>query len=140
MWRVYFACFQIGQIDLRDPQTHAAVVCKFGPDRTQDRLAGAMTRSPQEVAGKQPPVRCEPGAVLAAVKAAARRRWRWPAASLDRGSARRQRESWPGRRNGAFSRTKKPDDCGGILRSQRSQPPGAGQGVTATISSTLAVA
>ena len=46
----------------------------------------------------------EPGAVLAAVKDAARRaRARWPAkgrATLDRGGARRPEEVRPGRRNG----------------------------------------
>src|SRR5689334_20407138 len=47
------------------------------------------------------------GAVLAAVKTAARRLRRWPTASLDRGCARRHPDRRSGRRNGAFGRTKK---------------------------------
>ena len=40
-------------------------------------------------------------AVLACIKAAARRLRRWPSASLDPGCARRLGKGWPGRRNGA---------------------------------------
>jgi hypothetical protein len=40
-------------------------------------------------------------AVLARVKAAARRLRRWSSASFDPGCARRPRKLWPGRRNGA---------------------------------------
>jgi len=42
----------------------------------------------------------EPGAVLAAVNDAARRK-RWPAAIIDRGCARRLADVRPGRRNGS---------------------------------------
>lgn len=49
------------------------------------------------------PDRLHTGAVLAALKTAARRLRRWPAASLDRGSGRRLSEFRSGRRNGSRS-------------------------------------
>ena len=45
----------------------------------------------------------QPGVVLPALKTAARRLRRWPAASLDRGCARRRSEFRSGRRNGSRS-------------------------------------
>ena len=53
----------------------------------------------------------EPGAVLTAVKTAARRLRRWPVARVDPGCARRRDEPWPGRGNGARPNRETRSEC-----------------------------